>query len=121
MFLPLSCVSCKTSSACDGWSTCCSTKMSATCCAFISVHVSQRDRNHFVGRGDTGQNFAHTVFAQRAHAQLARALPQHQGRAPVVDHVPDVVVDDENLEDPHPAFVAGLPAFFAADRPHDLC
>src|SRR5205814_10379268 len=63
---------------------CCSTKMSATCCAFISVHVSQRDRNHFVGRGDTGQNFAHTVFAQRAHAQRARALPQHQGRAPVV-------------------------------------
>src|SRR5437016_1551542 len=107
MFLPLSCASCNTSSACGGWRTCCSTKMSATCCAFTSVHVSQRDRNHFLGRGQAGEDFADAVFAQRPHSKFAGTLAQEQRRAPVVDHVPDVVVDDKNLEDAHPAFVTG--------------
>ena len=47
---------------------------------------------------------------KRAHAEFAGALPQHQSRGALVDHVADFVVDHKNLEYAHPAFVTGLAA-----------
>ena len=57
---------------------------------------------------------------KRAHAEFARALAQNKSRAAFVDHVPDFVVDHENLEDAHSPLVTGVAALVAADRLHDL-
>src|SRR6266567_1668675 len=84
------------------------------------AHIRNRYRDYFVGRGQTGKNFAHAILTQSAHAQLARALPQEESRDPFIDHMPHFVVDDEDLENSHPAPVAGMPAMFAAGGLHHL-
>src|SRR5437763_1540760 len=118
--LPFRFVSFKTSSACDGWSTCCSTKSSATCFSFMLTHVSESGRDHFFGAGQATENFANPVLAQGAHAKLARALPQIQSGAAFIDHVPDFVIEHENLKDSHATFVTGAAALVAAFAAHDL-
>src|SRR5262245_10167190 len=120
MVLPFRFASFKTSSACEGRSRFCSTKSSATCLSFISTHVSDRNRNHFFGGRQAGQNFANAVFAQGAHAKLSRALAQVQSGAAFVDHVTDVIVEHENFENAHAAFVAGAATLFATLAAHDL-
>jgi hypothetical protein len=44
----------------------------------LSADISDRYRDHFFSRSEPSQNFAHAIFAQRAHAELARTLPQEQ-------------------------------------------
>src|SRR4051812_5194400 len=115
------------SSTCSFGKTCCSTRSSAIWLLFIafpgsrwrrvsSIHVSQRDRDHFLGGGHSTEHFAHTVFAESAHAKLARLLPQEHGRLLVVDHVANVVIDHKNLEDAHPPAIAGAATMLAPDR-----
>src|SRR5947209_4701228 len=133
--LPFRLASVRTSSACDGCNTCCSTKISATCLSFIgalkirtveepnrrsSAHISQRGGNDFLRGRDPGQNFTDSVLAKRAHAEFARPLPQIQGRAALVDHVADFVIENKDFENAHPSFVAGAAAFFAAFSEHHL-
>src|SRR5690348_11805184 len=85
------------------------------------VHIGNRYGNHFISRGQTGKDLAHTIFTQSAHAQFTRALPQQKHGGALADHVPDFVVDHEDLEYSHSAPVAGMPAIFAAVCLHDLC
>ena len=72
------------------------------------------------GGSQSGKDFAHPVFTQSAHAQFACALAQMKGGAAFINHVPNFIVDNENLEDAHSSFVTGLPAMIAPDRLHDL-
>src|SRR6187397_95971 len=85
----------------------------------ISISVSNRDRNYLLGRGQTGEDFAHPIFTQGPHAEFARALTQdHSGRT-IVHHVAHFVIDLKDLENSHATLVTGLSATLAADRPHD--
>src|SRR5438552_16704717 len=109
MVFPFKLASFRTSSACDGCKTCCSMKSSATCLSFIdwvqrqrveslkgsSADVTDGYGNNFFGGGHSGQNLADTVFAQGSHAEFAGALSQVQGRAALVNHVADFVIDDK--------------------------
>src|SRR5436190_21616724 len=127
---PFNSTSFNTSSACDGCSTRCSTKNSASCFSVIysgeelkrlSAHVADSDGDDLVGRSQARQYLAHTVFAQCSHAQFAGSLPQDKRRGALVDHVAHFVVNHKNFEYAHSSFVADLAAQLAADWPHDLC
>src|SRR5690349_22736916 len=85
------------------------------------AYIGNRHGNHFISRGQAGKDLAHAIFTQSAHAQSARALAQQKSGRALADHVPDFVVDNEDLEYSHSAPVAGMPAIFAAACLHDLC
>ena len=133
--LPFTFASLKTSSACDGWRTCCSTKRSATCLSFIvdvrmaSTHVWGAQLLSFgVAESRRGFEIARSLRANRDLLRARRPprtlrtpssrkvrMPSSrarwrsdQGRAAFVDHVPHFVVDDEDFENAHAPFVAGL-------------
>src|SRR5436190_4964013 len=118
MFVPFTAASFRTSSACDDWSTRCSTKSSMICFAFILARIAQGDGDDFLRGGETGEHLAGAVFAQRAHSELPRPLAQEQRGLAVIDHAPDSVVDRENFEDPDAALVAAVAALLTAHRFH---
>lgn len=67
----------------------------------------------FFSGGDTGKDFADSVFAQGAHAEFPGASAELVGGLLRVDECADFVVDVEKFEDTHPAAIAVAAAFFA--------
>src|SRR5262249_3880112 len=69
------------------------------------IRVGHRDADDFLGGGEASEDLANPILAQGAHAHLAGSLAQLDGRGLLIDHVPHFVIDLEDLEDTHPAFV----------------
>lgn len=72
------------------------------------VRVSNSDGHDFVGRSEAGEHFAYAIFSQRSHSQFACFLSQDKGGSAPVDHVADLIIDYEELEYSHAAFIAEL-------------
>jgi len=82
------------------------------------VDVGERDRDDFLSRSEAAEDFAHSIFPERAHTELARALTKVHGLGAIVHQVADFVIDDKNFEDAHSSLVTSSAALFAADRFH---
>src|SRR6267143_3236387 len=78
-----------------------------------SIHISDGARDHFLRGSETCEDFAHAILAQGAHPEVTGVLTQEQSGPAIVDHVTNVVGDGEDLEDSHPALVAGFAALLA--------
>src|SRR5260370_11014329 len=73
-----------------------------------------RHAHDFFHRGHAVLNLAPAVFAQIAHAVLARGAREYAGIGVVHDQLADLVGDIHHLEDPHARAVAAPIAFWAA-------
>src|SRR5262249_37408362 len=75
-----------------------------------------RNAKHFLEAGLARAHPAHPVLAQALHALRARVVPQVGLGGAVVDEAAGLVVDEQQLEDPAAALVAGERAGLAARR-----
>ena len=80
-----------------------------------SVGVRHGGVNNFAAGGESGEHLADAILAQRAHAEFARAAAELAGGEAGVDHLAHLVIDEEQLEDAHPALETIVAAFVAAD------
>jgi hypothetical protein len=85
-----------------------------------STHVSDSNRDDFIGRSETGQNLAYAIFTQCPHAQFAGSLSQDKGRRAFVDHVTHFIVDYKIFEYAHSSLVANVTTVFASNWLHYL-
>src|SRR6202041_3582140 len=91
-------------------SSCCRAKRPAAFRDSWLLLVSHGGGDDFLRGGHAGEHLADTVLAQRAHAEVARALADGRDAKAFVDHVANFVVEHTDLEDAHAALVAGAAA-----------
>src|SRR5271167_3713656 len=75
---------------------------------FLVAHGRGDD---LIRRGHARHDLADAIFAQGAHAEVARALADGGNAEAFVDHSADFIVEHANFKDTHPALVTGAATF----------